>query len=126
MSPPRVSALPSQSHTPSSWPPAQASAGGAGLGTLRASGSYSWWVGRALQGRLAPLRDAQKTGSAGQVSGRGPQSPRDRAGPGPTSSALRPPGGSVVKNPPALQETPVPSLGAETPGRREWLPSPVF
>ena len=32
----------------------------------------------------------------------------------------------TVKNPPAMQETWVWSLGWEDPWRREWLPSPVF
>ena len=39
------------------------------------------------------------------------------------------PGGSVVKNPPAMQkiqETWVPSVGQEDPGRRTWQPTPVF
>ena len=36
------------------------------------------------------------------------------------------PGGSVVKNLPAMQETPVWSLGRENPWRREWQPTPVF
>ena len=32
----------------------------------------------------------------------------------------------TVKNPFALQESWVPSLGQEDPWRREWLPTPVF
>ena len=36
------------------------------------------------------------------------------------------PGGSVVKNLPAIQETQVRSLGQEDPWRREWLSTPVF
>ena len=32
----------------------------------------------------------------------------------------------MVKNPPAMQETQVQSLGPEVPWRREWLPTPVF
>ena len=32
----------------------------------------------------------------------------------------------IVKNPPAMQETQVPSLGQEDPWRREWLPIPIF
>ena len=32
----------------------------------------------------------------------------------------------LVKNPPAVQETWVRSLGWEDPWRREWLPTPVF
>ena len=36
------------------------------------------------------------------------------------------PGGSVVKNPPAKQETRIQSLGWEDPRRREWHPTPVF
>ena len=39
------------------------------------------------------------------------------------------PGGSVVKNPPAMQKIPetwVRSLGQEDPGRRAWPPTPVF
>ena len=35
-------------------------------------------------------------------------------------------GGSAVKNPPAMQEMHVQSLGWEDPQRREWLPTPVF
>ena len=36
------------------------------------------------------------------------------------------PGGSVVKNPPAMQEMLVQSLSQDDPWRREWLPAPVF
>ena len=36
------------------------------------------------------------------------------------------PGGSVVKNPLAMQETWVRSLGQEDPWRRKWQPTPVF
>ena len=39
------------------------------------------------------------------------------------------PGGSGVKNPPAMQETQemmVPSLGGEDPWRRAWQATPVF
>ena len=36
------------------------------------------------------------------------------------------PGGSVVKNPPAKQETRVQSLGGEDPWRRKWQPTSVF
>ena len=36
------------------------------------------------------------------------------------------PGGSVVKNPPALQETQVLSLVGKMPWRRAWQPTPVF
>ena len=36
------------------------------------------------------------------------------------------PGGSVVKNPPAKQETQVQSLGQKIPWRRKWQPTPVF
>ena len=36
------------------------------------------------------------------------------------------PGGSVVKNLPAIEETQVRSLGQEDPWRREWLSTPVF
>ena len=32
----------------------------------------------------------------------------------------------MVKNPPAMQETLIQSLGCEDPPRREWLPTPVF
>ena len=32
----------------------------------------------------------------------------------------------LVKNPPAMQETPIPSLGWEVPCRRAWQPTPVF
>ena len=32
----------------------------------------------------------------------------------------------TVKNPPAMQETRVQSLGWKNPWRREWLPTPVF
>ena len=32
----------------------------------------------------------------------------------------------TVKNPPAMQETQVQSLGGEDPLRIEWLPTPVF
>ena len=32
----------------------------------------------------------------------------------------------MLKNPPAMQETWVQSLGPEIPCRREWLPTPVF
>ena len=32
----------------------------------------------------------------------------------------------MVKNPPAVQETQVGSLGWEDPWRREWQPTPVF
>ena len=32
----------------------------------------------------------------------------------------------MVKNPPAMQETQVRSLGQEVPWRREWQPTPVF
>ena len=35
-------------------------------------------------------------------------------------------GGSVVKNPPAVQETRVQFLVRKTPWRREWQPIPVF
>ena len=35
-------------------------------------------------------------------------------------------GAQMVKNPPAVQETQVQSLGWEDPWRREWLPTPVF
>ena len=31
-----------------------------------------------------------------------------------------------VKNPPAMKETQVPSLGQEDPLEKEWLPTPVF
>ena len=34
------------------------------------------------------------------------------------------PGGSVVKNLPAMQETRVQSLGGEIPWRRKWQPTP--
>ena len=34
--------------------------------------------------------------------------------------------GSVVKNPPAMQETWVWTLGQEDPWRRKWQPTPVF
>ena len=33
---------------------------------------------------------------------------------------------ACVKNPPAMRETWVPSLGQEDPWRREWQPTPVF
>ena len=36
------------------------------------------------------------------------------------------PGGSVVKNLPAMLETWVPSPGWEDPQRRKWQPTPVF
>ena len=36
------------------------------------------------------------------------------------------PGGSAVKNLPAVQGTRVRSLGQEYPQRREWQPTPVF
>ena len=36
------------------------------------------------------------------------------------------PGGSVVRNLPAIQETWVRSLGQEDPWRRKWQPTPVF
>ena len=36
------------------------------------------------------------------------------------------PGGWAVRNPPAMQETQVQSLGRKIPWRREWLPTPVF
>ena len=32
----------------------------------------------------------------------------------------------TVKNPPAMQETQVQSLGWEDPLEKEWLPTPVF
>ena len=32
----------------------------------------------------------------------------------------------TVKNPPAIQETPVRPLGQEDPLQRKWLPTPVF
>ena len=32
----------------------------------------------------------------------------------------------LVKNPPAMQETQVPSLGQEDPWRRKWQPTSVF
>ena len=32
----------------------------------------------------------------------------------------------TVKNPPAIQETPVRPLGQEDPLQREWLPTPVL
>ena len=32
----------------------------------------------------------------------------------------------IVKNPPAMQETCVPSLGQENPLKKGWLPTPVF
>ena len=35
-------------------------------------------------------------------------------------------GGSVAKNPPAMQETKVQSMGWEDHLRRKWQPSPVF
>ena len=67
----------------------------------------------ALQGRLAPLREAQNAGVWGV---RGPQSPGTELALDPqSSSALSPPGGSVVRNPPAVQETRVPSLGGGAP-----------
>ena len=42
------------------------------------------------------------------------------------SSVQGSPSGSVVKNPPAKQETWVPSLGQEDPWRRMWWTIPVF
>ena len=36
------------------------------------------------------------------------------------------PGGSVVKNVPAMQEMQLQSLGQEDPWRRKWEPTPVF
>ena len=36
------------------------------------------------------------------------------------------PGGSEVKNLPAMQETQVQSLGEEDPRSRKWPPTPVF
>ena len=36
------------------------------------------------------------------------------------------PGGSVVKNPPAKQETWVQPGSGRSPGRRKWQPTPVF
>ena len=36
------------------------------------------------------------------------------------------PGGSVVKNPPAKQETQVQSVGQKIPWRRKWQPTPEF
>ena len=36
------------------------------------------------------------------------------------------PGGSMVKNPPATQETQVQSLSWKDPGRRKWQPTPIF
>ena len=36
------------------------------------------------------------------------------------------PGGSMVKNPPAMQEMQVQFLGQEDPLRRKWQPTPVF
>ena len=36
------------------------------------------------------------------------------------------PGGSVVKNPPAKQETQVQSLSQEDPWRKKWQPTPIF
>ena len=42
------------------------------------------------------------------------------------SNTLGFPEGSAVKNPPAMQETRVQSLGQETPWRRKWPPTSVF
>ena len=36
------------------------------------------------------------------------------------------PGGSMVKNLPAMQETSIQSLGWEDPWRRKWQATPVF
>ena len=36
------------------------------------------------------------------------------------------PGGSVIRNLPAMQETQVQSLGQEDPWRRKWQPTPVL
>ena len=36
------------------------------------------------------------------------------------------PGGSVIKNPPALREMWVRSLGLDDPWRRKWQPTPVL
>ena len=36
------------------------------------------------------------------------------------------PGGSVMKNLPAIQKLQVQSLGREDPHGREWQPAPVF
>ena len=36
------------------------------------------------------------------------------------------PNGSTEKNPPAMQEMQVQSLGQEIPWRRKWQPTPVF
>ena len=36
------------------------------------------------------------------------------------------PDGSVIKNPPAMQETQVQSLSQKIPWRRKWLPTPLF
>ena len=36
------------------------------------------------------------------------------------------PRGSTVKNPPAMQETQVQSLGREDPLEKEWQPTPIF
>ena len=36
------------------------------------------------------------------------------------------PGGSAVKNPPAMQETWFPSLGREIPWRSKWQPTAMF
>ena len=36
------------------------------------------------------------------------------------------PGGSTVKNPPAMQGTRVQSLGQEDPWRTKWQPTPEF
>jgi len=37
-----------------------------------------------------------------------------------------PSGGSVVKNPPKIQETPFDSWVRKIPWRRKWHPTPVF
>ena len=36
------------------------------------------------------------------------------------------PDGSVIKNPPAMQETQVQSLSQKIPWRRKWFPTPLF
>ena len=79
----------------------------------------------ALQGRLAPLREAQNAGVWGV---RGPQSPRDRAGPGPTVILCFEPSWGLGGQEPACSagdSGSIPGWGSSSRGGN-GSPTPVF
>ena len=81
-------------------------------------------VNRSFPGSSAGKESTCNTGDAGSISGLG-RSPGEGTG-YPLQYSWASLVAQMIKNPPAIQETGVCSLGWEDSWRREWLPTPLF